>query len=553
MTFRLVGLMSLVLLLSLAAFALLTQSYQEEVMAGVTRTISEASRATLRTFDYRFGMTADDHEVIVDRMAQDHAGDLEFRARRDGPTIREMAHFSPGVEGFSMVIVTGAGGLPSMLHEQGTCEETADECLHSSLNGLLQVRAMLRDGVPMEHALDRGENSFFIEVDKVRAEAHPGEATVLRIPTLHSAGTWVAASDAEDELRLAFGDDADAPGALPLRAAMGEILLPIETDEFHDLFASFRQRTLLMFVGVFLLGMVLSTSLATRFTRPVRRLDAGIRRLTAGELDVEVEAHGRDEIGRLGRAFNEMTRRLRASKERERELIRKEKLSALGRLAAGVAHDVRNPLHSIGLTLQNLRETCRPEGEGKAREFSRLLDVSRAEIQRLDRLVGNFLRFARSDRRSRETIDLVQLLRETAALVEKEAERRRIRVEIVTDGDVKPFAADAESIRSSILNLVMNSFEAMADGGTLSMKVSGGPQEVVVEIADTGRGIPEEDQERVFEFAYTTREDGHGLGLAMVHQVVVEDHGGRVSLDSKPGQGTRVRMAFPLLPAGAGA
>ena len=79
--------------------------------------------------------------------------------------------------------------------------------------------------------------------------------------------------------------------------------------------------------------------------------------------------------------------------------------------------------------------------------------------------------------------------------------------------------------------------------------MQGGPDEVVLEVVDTGCGIPEEDQERVFEFAYTTREEGHGLGLAMVHQVVVEDHGGHVSLDSRPGKGTRVRMAFPLSPA----
>ena len=85
----------------------------------------------------------------------------------------------------------------------------------------------------------------------------------------------------------------------------------------------------------------------------------------------------------------------------------------------------------------------------------------------------------------------------------------------------------------------------MPHGGTLTLSVRGGEAETRLEVADTGRGIPEEDQEKVFEFAYTTREDGHGLGLAMVHQVVVEDHGGSVSLQSRPGEGTRVLLAFP--------
>jgi two-component system NtrC family sensor kinase len=307
---------------------------------------------------------------------------------------------------------------------------------------------------------------------------------------------------------------------------------------------------LVLFLGVFLLGTILSVAVAARFTRPVRRLDAGMRKLTEGDLDVQVEAHGRDEVGRLGRAFNEMARRLRASRDREREMTRREKLSALGRLAAGVAHDVRNPLHSIGLTLQHLREAARPTEQDRGEEFDRSVGIIRKEVRRLDGLVSNFLRFARSDRRTRVAVDLPEVLRDTARLVEKEAERRRIRVEVVTEGDIRPFPADPESIRSSILNLVMNSFEAMQEGGSLSLKLRGSPDEVTLEVADTGRGIPQEDQERVFEFAYTTREDGHGLGLAMVHQVVVEDHGGRISLDSRPGEGTRVRIAFPL---GAGA
>jgi signal transduction histidine kinase len=104
---------------------------------------------------------------------------------------------------------------------------------------------------------------------------------------------------------------------------------------------------------------------------------------------------------------------------------------------------------------------------------------------------------------------------------------------------------DVESIRSSILNLVLNSFEAMAEGGTLILAVSGEAGEMRLEVADTGCGIAEENQEKVFDFAYTSREDGHGLGLAMVHQLVVEDHGGRVELHSRPGEGTRVILIFP--------
>jgi len=437
MTVRLIALMSLVLLLSLAAFALLMASHHTAVMKEVTHTISVVGRATLRTF--------------------------------------ELPDF------------TGADG----------------------------------DGGTAERAI-------VIRVEDVRAEVDPAHGTLLRIPTIGES----------EQDRMEWTE---------------EIVLPIPTGEFHGLFAAFRTRTLILFLGVLLVGTVLSASLAARFTRPIRRLDAGIRRLTGGDLEVEVEATGGDEMGRLGRAFNEMTRRLRASRDREREVKRREQLSALGRLAAGVAHDVRNPLHSIGLTLQHLQEAAPPEDPGRRQEFERSIGIIREEISRLDGLVENFLQFARTDRRAKVAIDLGQLLRETLRLVEREAERRGVRIEVVAPGAVPPVPGEVESIRSSILNLILNSFEAMESGGTLTLTIRGADREVELEVADTGHGIPAEDQDRVFEFAYTTREGGHGLGLAMVHQVVVEDHGGRVALESRPGEGTCVRLGFPLAAAEAGA
>ena len=135
--------------------------------------------------------------------------------------------------------------------------------------------------------------------------------------------------------------------------------------------------------------------------------------------------------------------------------------------------------------------------------------------------------------------------------VEKEGQRRGVRIGVVEEGDPAIVEGNMESIRSSVLNLVLNSFEAMLEGGTLTLTVREADGEARLEVADTGRGIPEEEQEKVFEFAYTTREDGHGLGLAMVHQVVVEDHGGRVTLRSRIGEGTRVLLAFPQASASA--
>jgi signal transduction histidine kinase len=534
MTYRLVGLMSLVLLLSLAAFALLIGSYQGEVMGEVTRTVSTVGKATLQTFDRHFELIEGMHnEAAGAKLPMKQTSTFSYRLSTSGPKDAEELPPHGAVAVFNVSPHAGNGEIEG---ESG------------------------------------GDRMVMVHVDEVHAESGPTGDTMLTIPTWRmlkkipaegssdKAQVWVYTPDGEEGAvtsgTTVVTTDPPAPatagGAAPVKTsgplagpARREIVLPIPTREFRDLFADFRRRTAWLFAGVFVVGTLLSAGLAARFTRPVRRLDAAIRRLAEGDLDVRVDEGGRDEVGRLGRAFNEMTGHLRAAREREGEMRRREKLSALGRMAAGVAHDVRNPLHSIGLTLSNLQETARPLEEGRGREFDRSVDLMKEEIRRLDRLVENFLRFARSDRAARTPVDLALLARETAQLVEKEADRRGVRLQVDCAAGLKPIAGDLESIRSSILNLVLNSFEAMPEGGTLTLTVSEADGEARLEVADTGRGIPEADQERVFEFAYTTREDGHGLGLAMVHQLVVEDHGGRVQLTSRPGEGTRVLLAFP--------
>jgi signal transduction histidine kinase len=526
MTFRLVGLMSLVLLVSLAAFALVMNSYQSEVMQEVTRTVSAVGKATLETFEH--------HQLPV------------------GVKIVASAHGKGEGTGFQYKIITG--------------DPSKDSPISPKPDHVQIIRLDGHDPAKEAGTLETQttqEGYVVVRVHEVRAEPNSAGDTVLHIPA------WPLPEDAQAPQDSAQGSESlawvpddtasstnvvapgvDLPhkpgdGAVFVKTARKDILLPIPTREFGDLFAGFRRRTLFLFLGIFLLGTLLSAGLAARFTRPVRRLDAGIRRLAEGDLDVRVDSKGNDEVGRLGRAFNDMAARLQSSRKRELEMRRREKLSALGRMAAGVAHDVRNPLHSIGLTLQNLQETARPHEAERRYEFDRSLAVIRDEIRRLDRLIENFLRFARSDRAARVPMDLAALARETAQLVEKEAERRGVSVRVSAEGTPAVIEGDAEAIRSSILNLVLNSFEAMPQGGSLMLSVRQAEGELRLEVIDTGRGIPKEDQEKVFEFAYTTREDGHGLGLAMVHQVVVEDHGGRVTLSSLPGEGTRVLLAFP--------
>ena len=375
-------------------------------------------------------------------------------------------------------------------------------------------------------AADGGEGPLLISPSRVYTQRDAEGGLVLRIPTYDSKVQDTGADAVSEE-------------------AVGDFVLPVPTGDYATLFDDMRQKSLLVFSGVFLVALVLASIIATRFTRPIRELDTGLHRLSAGDFDAEVTVPGSDEVARLGTVFNDMTRKLRESRAREREMARRDRLSSLGRLAAGVAHDVRNPLHSMGLTLSHLRKNARPNEAAQAQEFDRSLELLGVELQRLDRLVENFMRFARRDRPALVAVDLRELVRETAQLVEKDAARRSIDLQLEFEDDVPSLSLHPDSMRSAILNLVLNSFEAMPEGGRLVISVGSQGPEVVVRVTDSGRGIAAEDQDKVFDFGHTDRAEGSGLGLAMVHHVVVEEHDGRIDLESEPGRGTTVSIHLP--------
>jgi signal transduction histidine kinase len=544
MTLRLVALMSVVLLLSLAAVGLLINHYQEQFMQEVQTTASDVGQATLRTLEWSSGPNLHAGPGFVHRAPSGagEAGRDESEPGHEviavelegGPIHERVGHIrhvittSTEDEAFTVSeqLVYPAGAFPSVLPGEAFQEEF-EACLEARIGEMTdEVRQV------------------FINVEAVHAESDPLGGIVLKIPTRAAEGEMTEGVSGTGTVDFKLDPQQGMLDRNLFLARQDEIQLPIGGN-YGELFGKLRNRSLFLFMGVFLVGMVLSTGLASRFTRPVRKLDAGIRRLSEGDLDVTVAGEGKGEIGRLARTFNEMAAKLRVSREREREMVRREKLSALGRLAAGVAHDVRNPLHSIGLTLQHLSETSRPDTGEQREEFDRSLDVIRGEIGRLDQLVGNFLSFAKSERRDRRPVDLGDLLRETVRLVQKESERRNVRIDFQAAESMPTVKVDAEAIRSALLNLILNSFEAMPEGGELTLKLHTEQDEVVLEVADTGEGIPQEEQEHVFDFAYTTRETGSGLGLAMVHHCVVEEHAGSISLESRPGKGTRVRLALP--------
>lgn len=531
MTSRLVALMTSILVLCLAAFALIMSHYQRRVMDEVSRIVAEMGRATVRTLNVSMLGThprGESPEAMVSRWV----GSVTARSGKPGSDavageVESSTSAGPGKPNHTVIWFFSDGEAPRRVE---LSEDAAGEEQRVALRHIVEELNLA--SAPGSTAATQ---HFRFRTEDVRTVAGPG-GLMLRIPAPIGGDPKQPGHEAPEEPVIARSPVTPAGGAVELKVPLGEL---------QALARGTRQKSLLLFVSVLVVGSGLAAGFAHRFTLPARRLDAGIRRLSAGDIGVEVEVRGDDEMARLGKAFNEMAAELAKSREREREMARREKLAALGRLAAGVAHDVRNPLHSIGLTVQHLQETCRPERDDARREFDHATTLIRGEIKRLDQLIANFLGFATARAGERSALSVRELFSEVARLVEREAARRQARLEVAVAPDVPAIAVDAAAMRSAVLNLVLNSLEAVSEGGRVTLSARREGEGVVAEVSDDGRGIPEEDRERVFEYGFTTRGDGHGLGLAMVHQVVVEDHGGSVSLESQAGVGTTVTMRLP--------
>ncbi len=332
---------------------------------------------------------------------------------------------------------------------------------------------------------------------------------------------------------------------------VGYVVITRHLDDFSLLSQTALASRIAATLAVFALGMLLSLVLASAVSRPVQALTDAAGRVAAGDLSARVSAAGSDELGALARTFNQMVERLGESRALEERLHAAERSAAMGRFASALAHEIRNPLNSISLTIDHVRTRLAPEDETRRDEFQALMATLKSEVTRLNRLVGDFLSSGPPARLDPRPCDVGAVVRETAALVEHKARDQAIRVEVDVAAGLPSTVADAELLKTCFLNLVLNAFEAMPGGGRLSLAVRlEGPPDaraIAVLVSDTGVGMSPEAAAIAFEPYFSTKETGVGLGLALVSRIV-EGHGGRVALDSTPGKGTSVRLLLPVRP-----
>lgn len=292
------------------------------------------------------------------------------------------------------------------------------------------------------------------------------------------------------------------------------------------------------------IGLLLSLWVSQRITRPVEELADGARDVASGRWDTQIDVRGSDEIGQLAGAFNEMTRTLAAQKEK---LVQTERVAAWRELARRLAHELRNPLFPLQITVENLQR-ARSLGPVQFQEvFSEATATLRAELSNLNSIVGRFSDFSKMPAPQFTRVNLNEVLRNAVRLFEPQftaVGKPAITTEYFLNDSLPEIDADPDLLHRAFQNLVLNALDAMPAGGTLTLRSSGGDDTVRIEVSDTGKGLTPEECSRLFTPYYTTKQLGTGLGLAIV-QSVVSDHHGTISVSSEEGRGATFRIDLP--------
>jgi len=297
-------------------------------------------------------------------------------------------------------------------------------------------------------------------------------------------------------------------------------------------------------VGVFI-GVVVSGIVTARFSRPIKTLAQAATEIGHGNWDVRVETSGRDEIGKLAVAFNQMTQELMGQRER---LVQSERVAAWRELARRLAHELKNPLFPLQITVENLLRARQNTPQEFDEVFQESTATLLAEIANLKTIIGRFSDFSKMPAPQIQAVDLNELVRSVAQLFQGQLNRDPGRIQPRLQlGDMPKVSADPVLLRRVIENLVLNAIDAMPQGGTLTFRTmtSSDDRFALFELEDTGAGLTAEECDRLFTPYYTTKQHGTGLGLAIA-QSVISDHHGRITVSSKKDQGTTFHVELPV-------
>jgi two-component system, NtrC family, nitrogen regulation sensor histidine kinase NtrY len=297
-------------------------------------------------------------------------------------------------------------------------------------------------------------------------------------------------------------------------------------------------------IGV-LVAVLASLWFAARVTRPVVSLANAARRVAAGDLGAKVDVESGDELGELAAAFNRMTEDLVQQKDRT---LQAERVAAWRELARRLAHELKNPLFPLQVTVENLMRAKHKSPEMFEEVFNEGTTTLLAEINNLKTIIGRFSEFSKMPQPQRRPTQVNEVVRSVLRVFHAQLqEKNQISVHTELAGTLPEIAVDPDLLHRALQNLVLNAIDAMPQGGELTLRTGALGDHVEISVSDTGSGLTQEECGRLFTPYYTTKQHGTGLGLAIV-QSVVSDHGGKISVESTQEKGTTFRIELPCEP-----
>ena len=343
-------------------------------------------------------------------------------------------------------------------------------------------------------------------------------------------------------------DDDEVVRAFPLTGVdqklLGILLVANSRRTYVELGRHIRSAAFLALGAGIVLAIVGSSWAAARVTRPVEQLADAAREVASGNWSAQAQVTSTDELGELAVSFNQMTHELLAQKE---QLVQTERVAAWRELARRLAHELKNPLFPLQLTVENLLRARQQSPEQFEEIFRESSATLLAEIANLKTIIGRFSEFSKMPQPQWQKLDLNEIVRNVARLFQAQLhtpEQSAIVCTVELANDLKPIAADPDLLHRALSNLVLNAMDAMPQGGTLILRTQREDASARIEVSDTGKGLTPEECDRLFTPYYTSKEHGTGLGLAIV-QSVINDHGGRISVRSQQGRGTTFVIELP--------
>jgi len=426
-------------------------------------------------------------------------------------------------------------GKKDMVLKLGSHTEGISEAIRMSVEKLTlegdDSEVRLRSYIKKLRGKGIKEVSIISNADEVIASSDPKKLGTKVSPLSDSVIT-------EASLDKNFGSEKKWGVIIPViigEEHRGYIRINTDLEDFNKLMRKKYYQRLLVTALIFGIGIVLSFLLFWRYTRPIQEVAKAAQRITEGNLEELPPTRQRDEVGLLVENFNKMVKQLRERRELEERLKEAERFSAIGQLASGIAHEVRNPLNFISLSIDHIKDKLSPD-----EEFHPLVSNMKGEISRISRMIEDLLDYGRPLKLNLRETDLIFLLEEVLALTRERINAQGIMVK--NSFPLKsPCMVDRDKMETCLMNIIVNAIQSMPLGGELTIRVSHSDLFIEVEFEDTGEGIRPEDLEKVFEPYFTTKELGIGLGLAITKRII-EEHKGEISIKSHPNQGTKVKV-----------